>query len=141
MKWTDLDLTSKTKTGRSHTLPLPEVTISILNEIPRDEGYPHVFPSHGKTAHLVESKKPWQRIEEKAGLLDIRIHDLRRTVGSWLAAQGESLTMIGKVLNHSQPSTTAIYARLDTNPVRKALDKNAEQMMLVIKEAQPEEDK
>ena len=53
-------------------------------------------------------------------------------VGSWLAAQGESLHMIGKVLNHSQPSTTAIYAKLHLDPVRAAMERNAEPALATV---------
>lgn len=56
---------------------------------------------------------------------DARIHDLRRTLGSWLAAQGHSLTLIGRALNHTNVSTTQVYTRLDLEPVRDALEKNA----------------
>ena len=64
-----------------------------------------------------------------AGIHDVRFHDLRRTVGSWLAGSGESLHLIGKVLNHRDVSTTAIYARLNLDPVRQALERNAEKML------------
>jgi integrase len=61
----------------------------------------------------------------------VRIHDLRRTLGSWLAADGASLLLIGKALNHTQISTTAIYARLQLDPVREALEANAQKMLSV----------
>ncbi|HIB43543.1 MAG TPA: recombinase XerD, partial [Nitrospina sp.] len=57
-----------------------------------------------------------------AGLKDVRIHDLRRTLGSWQAASGSSLPIIGKSLNHKNPSTTFIYARIDLDPVRKSVE-------------------
>src|SRR5690349_5685578 len=65
----------------------------------------------------------------KAGMQDVRFHDLRRTVGAWLAGNGESLHLIGKVLNHTDVSTTAIYARLNLDPVRQALERNASKML------------
>ncbi len=55
-------------------------------------------------------------------LPDLRIHDLRRTLGSWQAKTGASLVVIGKSLNHKSTSTTAIYARLDLDPVRHAVN-------------------
>ena len=84
-----------------------------------------MFPGPGACGHLVEPAKAWQRIRRRANLTDARIHDLRRTLGSWLASAGYSLPLIGKALNHSQPATTAIYARLDLDPVREALERNA----------------
>ena len=51
----------------------------------------------------------------------LRIHDLRRTLGSWQAKTGASLAIIGKSLNHKSVQTTAIYARLDLDPVRDSV--------------------
>ena len=68
---------------------------------------------------------------------DIRFHDLRRTLGSWLAVGGANLPLIGKVLNHTQPSTTAIYARLHLDPIREALETNAQKMIEAGKEKIP----
>lgn len=59
---------------------------------------------------------------------DVTIHDLRRTLGSWLAADGAGLPLIGKALGHSNPASTAIYARLNLDPVRVMLEKNAQLM-------------
>lgn len=138
MQWDHVNLEAAiwvipdTKAGKSHMLPVPRVAIDILKSIPRLVDNPFVFPSHGKTRHLVEPKTAWARILERSGLDGIRIHDLRRTLGSWLAAQGESLPMIGKVLGHSQPSTTAIYARLHLDPVRVVLERNVEKMLSVV---------
>jgi integrase len=56
------------------------------------------------------------------GLKNLRIHDLRRTLGSWQAATGASLAIIGKSLGHKDVSTTAIYARLSLDPVRQAME-------------------
>jgi integrase len=75
--------------------------------------------------------KAWSRIRKRAGLEDVRIHGLRRTLGSWLAVDGASLPLIGKALNHSQVATTAIYARLQLDPVRIALEGNAQKMLSV----------
>ncbi len=72
--------------------------------------------------HLKEPAKAWQRIRRRAGLEDVRLHDLRRTVGSYLAMSGASLPLIGKVLNHSNASTTQIYARLSDDAPRAALE-------------------
>jgi integrase len=59
---------------------------------------------------------------------DIRIHDLRRTLGSWQAATGASLPVIGRTLQHKNVSTTAIYARLNLDPVRESMQKAATAM-------------
>ena len=82
-----------------------------------------VFPSWGKkSGHLVEPKAAWRRIAKRAKLRDVHIHDLRRTVGSWLAAQGANAFLIGKALAHASIQSTKIYARMDLAPVRAALE-------------------
>ena len=60
---------------------------------------------------------------------DVRLHDLRRTLGSWLAQSGNSLHLIGKVLNHSDIKTTAIYARFGEDSVRAALEQHGAKIM------------
>ena len=135
MRWDDVDLGQAvwriphTKAGRPHWLPLPQSVVALLQTLPGLEGCPYIFPGRDGHSHLVNLAKPWQRIRTRAGLLDVRIHDLRRTLGSWLAASGASLPLIGKALNHTQVSTTAIYARLQLEPVRTALEANANQML------------
>jgi integrase len=134
-KWADLDLEQRTwripetKAGRSHLLPLPEAVVAMLQSLPSQGQSNWLFPGGGVTGHLVEPKKAWQRIRQKAGVPDVRIHDLRRTLGSWLAAQGYSLPLIGRALNHTNISTTQVYARLDLEPVRDALERNAKLML------------
>jgi integrase len=100
--------------------------------LPRLHDNPHVFPGRDGKGHLVNIAKAWTRIRTRAGLTDVRIHDLRRTLGSWLAASGASLPLIGRALNHTQVSTTAVYARLNLDPVRTALDANAERMLALV---------
>jgi integrase len=60
---------------------------------------------------------------------DLRIHDLRRTLGSWQAKTGASMVIIGKSLNHKNQATTAIYARLDLDPVRASVNTATSAMM------------
>ena len=86
-------------------------------------GNPHVIASPVEPGRpLVNINKPWERIRKRAELEDVRLHDLRRTVGSWMATSGESLPLIGKVLNHSNASTTQVYARLSEDATRTALE-------------------
>ncbi|BBT63309.1 hypothetical protein WP8S18E02_31060 [Aeromonas hydrophila] len=59
---------------------------------------------------------------ETYDMTDLRVHDLRRTLGSWQAKTGASLAIIGKSLNHKTHQATAIYARLDLDPVRQSIE-------------------
>ncbi len=141
-RWKDMDLDQKTwripstKRGRPHLLPLPNAAVEILEGLPRASEF--IFPGKGASGHLAESAKAWQRIRKRAGVSDARIHDLRRTLGSWLAAQGHSLSLIGRALNHSNVSTTQIYARLDLGTVREALERNAGLMLEAKSVSDPE---
>jgi len=132
LKWVDIDLERKelkltdTKNGKSHYLPLSIAAIDILNQIQRIDGNPYVITGKNSGCHLVNIDKPWQRIRKEAGLEDVRLHDLRRTVGSWLAQSGNSLHLIGRVLNHSNQSTTAIYSRFGQDSVRDALEQHGQ---------------
>lgn len=90
------------------------------------EPSPYVFPSTGKTGHLSDPSRAWQRIRDKMGVQDINMHDLRRTLGSYMAIQGKSLQIIGKALNHKDPESTAIYARLSQNPILEAVNEAVE---------------
>ena len=65
-------------------------------------------------------EKPWRRIRKAAQLDDVRLHDLRHSFAAWPASGGQSLVIIGKMLGHSQPATTARYAHLADDPVRAA---------------------
>lgn len=138
-RWVDIDLQMctwripTTKAGRSHLLPLPSPAVAILESLPSRGQSDWLFPSTAAASgHLEEPKKAWQRIRSQADVKDVRIHDLRRTLGSWLAANQYGLPLIGRVLNHSQPSATAIYARLDLEPVRAALEANAQAMLVAV---------
>jgi len=135
MRWDEVSLTRAewriphTKAGRPHLLPVPHALVSLLRSLPKVDGNPYVFPGQDGVGHLQNMKRAWDRIRVKAGIRDVRFHDLRRTVGSWLAGSGESLHLIGKLLNHRDVSTTAVYARLNLNPVRQALERNASKML------------
>ena len=138
LKWSDIDLARKeirladTKAGRIHHIPLSEESLEVINNIPPVKDNPYLLPGRIEGQHLVNIDKPWRRVRAIAGLEDVRLHDLRRTVGSWLATEGASLPLIGKVLNHSNVSTTAIYARLSEDPARKALDSHGAKIMSII---------
>jgi|HubBroStandDraft_1064217.scaffolds.fasta_scaffold00396_21 integrase len=82
-----------------------------------------VFPSAtSKSGHLEDPKKAWHTLRKRAKIPDVRLHDLRRTLGSWQAAQGTSLLIIGKSLGHTAGSgATQIYSQLQLDPVRESI--------------------
>lgn len=135
MRWADIDLDRRTwripetKAGNSHLLPLPGPAMMLLERLPSRGNSEWVFPGDGATGHIVEPAKAWQRIRGRAGVADVRIHDLRHTLASWLVAQGFNLPLVGRALNHTETATTARYAHLALDPVRAALEQTAALMM------------
>lgn len=136
MRWSDLDLKSQTwriqetKNGTPQTVPLVGPVLEILQARRKTTASFFVFPGRkSSSGHLEEPKRAWKRICQAAGIDGARIHDLRRTMRSWQAMTGASLPIIGRSLNHKDASTTSIYARLDLNPVRTAMEKAAEAMI------------
>jgi integrase len=136
MRWDDVKLgtgiwsklPSSTKQKEHHQVPLSAPVLQLLSEIDkrqRREGKrpKFVFPGNGGTGHLVEIKKSWAQLCKAAGIEGLRIHDLRHSYASQLVSGGASLPLIGALLGHSSPITTARYAHLFTDPLRKATEK------------------
>src|SRR5262249_40368957 len=94
----------------------------VLESIPRLERNPYVICGERPGQHLVNLQKAWRRIRKVAKLNDVRIHDLRHSFASMAASGGQSLIVIGKMLGHAQPATTARYAHLADDPVKAASD-------------------
>ena len=147
-RWADLDFDRRelripeehAKTGQAQVVPLSPEAVAMFKEIPRLQDNPHLFPSPLKAgAHIVNIDKAWRRVRKAAGVEDVRLHDLRRTVGSWLAQSGNSLLLIQKALGHRTPAATTVYARLGDDPVRKAMESHSRQMMAVAGKREPAE--
>ena len=107
------------KTG-GRVVPLGPEARAVLSSIPRDEDNPWVIAGRLPGSHLTDLQRPWRRIRKQAGLEDVRIHDLRHSFASRALALGESLTMIGKLLGHTQVQTTARYAHLARDSIQTA---------------------
>ncbi len=132
MRWEDVDLVGKkwripdTKANEPQTIPLTDTAVEILKRMKDEAGEsPYVFPARtagAKAAHLQDVNGPWRLVRDAAELPGLRMHDLRRSLGSWMAAGGTSLHIIGKTLGHHDPQTTAIYSRLNIDPVREAVN-------------------
>ncbi len=118
------------KGGETMDVALSPVVLRILETRKATSTSEWVFPGRGHTGHLVEPKTAWKRILKRAGLQDLRLHDLRRTLGSWQAATGASLPIIGKSLGHKSLAATQIYARLNLDPVRAAVNLATDAMLL-----------
>ncbi len=136
MRWEDINferrewLIPETKNGEPLRVHLVEKVLDILER--RREAYGEqewVFKGSGKTGHLVEPQAGWKRILRRANIKDLRLHDLRRTLGSWQAATGANSFMIGRTLGHKNQQSTAVYARLNIDPVRDSVEKATQAML------------
>ena len=137
LKWSYLDLDTclaflpDSKTGRK-TLYLGSVAVKLLKSIPRAKNHPYVITGEIEGQYLTDMQKPWRRIRKLADLYDVRIHDLRHTFASSGVALGQGLPIIGKLLGHSQPQTTARYAHLAATPALEVADKISENLAAFI---------
>ncbi len=107
------------KTG-GRVVPLGPEARAVLAALPREEDNPWVIRGRLPGSHITDLQRPWRRIRARAELEDVRIHDLRHSYASRALALGESLTMIGKLLGHTQVQTTARYAHLARDSIQTA---------------------
>lgn len=133
----------KSKNGEPMDIPLVKEVVDILErrkkeqQVLKNRFLKYVFP--GKTLgeksgksheqkHYSEPKKAWGSLLKRAGLENVRIHDLRRTMGSYQTMTGASSTIVGKTLGHKSPEATAVYARLNLDPVRSSMESAVKEM-------------
>lgn len=125
------------KNAKPYEVSLLPVVMEVLKrrraEIAEDESF--VFPSHGSTGHLVDLKKRWQEFRKRAGVRDLRVHDLRRTCGSYAAMAGLGLPTIAEMLGHKSLASTKIYSRFASSSVREARETGQKNMIRMMKKA------
>lgn len=127
LEWAHVDLEQRclnlpdSKTGKK-TVLLSAPAVQVLQGAIRLPDNRYVIPGKNTGAHLVNIKDPWGRIRARAGIEDVRLHDLRHTFASIGVAAGFSLPMIGKSLGHQNVATTARYAHLQHDPVRMLVE-------------------
>lgn len=117
LRWRDIHQgiihIERTKNGQPHSIPLSSTAIKILEQLPRNGE--RLFP-------FFDFKKRWARVRRDAGLEHVVIHDLRRTLGSYLAQAGVSSLIIQEVLNHKDPRSMRVYTRFQKEHVRAAIE-------------------
>ena len=145
LKWEDVDLENDqlrlrdSKTG-AREVPLSPAVRKILVGLPRTPDNPWVIPGSAPGRRLGNVNPSWELVREEAGLKDVRIHALRHSFASRALARGHSLTMIGRLLGHRQPQTTARYAHLAPQSVQSAAESVAESLLADIFPAQNQSD-
>ena len=109
------------KTGEK-VIFLNSPALAVLSKLPRLEGNPFVICGQKTGCRLINLQKPWTAIRNRAGLDDVRLHDLRHSFASIAVANGMSLPLIGGLLGHTQAQTTQRYAHLSQDPQKAAND-------------------
>jgi integrase len=128
-----------TKQKKAHRVPLSAPALALLSEMKREtvDGCPFVFPStkNSKPAQdsrpatfqpLTDVKRTWASVCNAAKMTGARLHDLRHSYASVLASSGLSLHIVGALLGHTQPRTTARYAHLYDDALRAATERVGE---------------
>lgn len=128
LNWSSVDFVNnrlllenhKTDRKGAKAIPLNAAAKKILQDLPRVEDNEHVIVGKNDEGHIVNLQKPWKRVREAAELKDVRLHDLRHSFASAAASAGIPLQIIGGMLGHSSPQTTARYAHLSQDPIHQA---------------------
>jgi len=138
MRWQDIDLTAKTwtipgelmKNGQTMTIALTEMEIGILARRLNSKTNDFVFPSIGKRGYYIEPKRRWKELLSRAKIVDFHIHDLRRTLASYMANSGANVALIQSALNHKDLRTTLkVYAKVARRAELEAREKAHELML------------
>lgn len=123
MRWDEISMeraewrVGNTKQGKPNYVHLAGPALAVLTRRKEAADSEWVLPGHVKGSHLKDVYKNWKAILARAGIADVRLHDLRRTLGSYMAIGGASLNIIGQALGHSRHETTKVYARLTSTAV------------------------
>ncbi len=113
-----------TKQKKKEHLPLSEKALEVLHILQKlnTQNSEYLFPGRVKGEPIKETKTFWNKVLKEANLENVRIHDLRHTHASHLVSSGLSLSIVGKLLGHTQASTTQRYAHLADEPLRQAAE-------------------
>jgi integrase len=140
MAWSELDLGAGvwnlpwSKNSDPVVIPLVRQAVEILKaRRAAGTGSPFVFPRRGHPDEpIADYGNAWVKIRKAAKIEDVRVHDLRRTVGTWATADGHSLQSVGRLLGHRSLSSTLVYARANTELARQAAEAVASRLEAVV---------
>ena len=131
-RWADIDLiagvwtkpAATTKQAALHRVPLSTAACALLADMKGHGNSEWLFPTPRNSArHRLDIDDAWEALRKAADIPDVRTHDLRHSYASTLASAGLSLPVIGALLGHTTPATTARYAHLLDDPLRAATER------------------
>ena len=126
LRWEHIDwerglaLLPDSKVGRRYVV-LNAPALAVLNGLPRLTEF--VIPGDHSDKPRSDLNRPWRLISRRAGLIGVRLHDLRHTHAAFGAGAGLGLPIIGKLLGHASPMTTSRYSHVDNDPLRRASER------------------
>ena len=140
MKWADIDMEAKvwkipqTKTDKNVTIALVEPAMEILKHRKEQAEIEWVFNSpYSKSGHIVELKRAFSTILKKANITNLRIHDLRHTLATYLIANGADAFMVKRALTHKSLQSTQVYVNLGVEHLRDKLNDTVDKMIQIGK--------
>ncbi len=137
LRWQHVDIERRllllpdSKTGAKSVF-LSKAAVDLVSSLTRDPGSEYVFTGDRPGKPIVSLRKTWERLCKASKIEDVRLHDLRHSYASVGAADGLSLPVIGALLGHSQPSTTARYAHLAASPLHEAADAIGDKILAAL---------
>lgn len=142
-RWEDLDLGRRLwriplpKAGKARHIPLSSGALQLLAQVPRLPDCPSVFPNPATGRPFVSIFYAWDRARRRAGLAEVRIHDLRHSFASFLINNGRSLYEVQRILGHTQIRTTQRYSHLAPETLIAAADTAVEALGDAFTPARP----
>lgn len=134
-EWKHVNLESRSwliptsKTGKSRHVPLSQAAIDVLTDVPRIEKCGYVFPNPATLKPFTGIKHGWQKARERAGLHDLRVHDLRHSAASFMINGGVDLFTVGKVLGHASYASTMRYSHVANATLMAAVEAGSKGMV------------
>jgi integrase len=131
-RWEHVNLEQKTmlvplsKSGKPRTISLNNAAVDLISSLPSRGESQWLFPSPRTGKPCPALYYPWERVRKRAGLTDVRLHDLRHSYASNLVNGGVSLYVVQQLLGHTNPRTTQRYAHLEQDTLAKASEVAAE---------------
>ena len=141
MRWDKISFESKTwsipskssiplqgsKNGTPVLISLHDPSVKILTRRKENSNSEWVFPSsNSKSGHIEGVDSAWRKLCKSCNMKDLKIHDLRHTLASWMAIKGENLGVISKVLGHKRIASTMRYAHLNLDSLKSAIERTLE---------------
>jgi integrase len=111
------------KNGETLTIPLVDEAIEILRRRAKTATGDWVFPGNTKEGHAGPFRVQWEQFAKDAGVQDLHVHDLRRSLGTWMISSGSSTTLTMRALGHKTIHAALVYQRAVDRAVKHGMQR------------------